>query len=997
MNIQRLSGDGREEPLEKVVVDNEVVWRRKAIGPDDRYNDDFSYGQSTFFHEDPLLHQQYGRLLDMRYRVQKEHQNLQHHQQQPQQQQQQHERKSPTRRPMRREKTWHGDKFQDFQILEKGNNEKVLLTVQRTASSVTQPSFSGTLSSDKIPWSPVKAFEEIRKVKEAPPKNVVQHRLKQFEKSDDLREELKNAVMSEQSKLLETNAERRERFMRGDDSDSNKIRTLDNAALQRKMTEKVREFALKSEEVVVVKERVEELAERESRNFRDLLSDFEKKSRELKKKEEEEHRGASNYLLCDNRTERRVFSDTETMMYDTSSDDDSSDNKKSKPTLPPPLPSSKKASNPAPPLPKKSVSSIDSEDKYIPMTPPVSLDRNKVASESTYLTMTPPKVNKKLKSTFSTSSPRASITTSSTSGSIRSLHSRTPSQTLVMEHLQREFCDGSRMITEEASYVDMTEKARREGTLFESRRSESPRYCEIDESAHTTLNEEEGSLSSAPSHYEYLYQARTASSQHYESVYQEIPEEDDVVRPMYRLPDILGNTPPVDVQCAISSDLDDPRETPTAKMMMYASDTFRPASFFLDHSSQNKKSSSSSSSRERELPTTPKSSKANKNRSSREEVRMSPRRRSEGSTTDVQKQGRSSSGSGLPPDKINLTYRSVYENETSSYSDSTDPKNSAASAASTASLNRDTDGSGGAAYYVSELSSPHRANSLISDHGIEVRPDSVRSRTPDFFLDSDRDPGVARSKSLEGLLGDGHASARDSVRVLVTPSIVRNISTQPVSATRPTSSTYRSTPLPARGREPPPPPPCPPMSAADDLLPPWRDEEDDEERWRQSLRRASAEHKARSSPFVRRSVAHNEPFQQQQHHLERRSYSVCADPVVDSNTFMTQQNFLESGLPEGIPPASLPVGSHSGRPLLFHPSTDQPLPYISMPNISSASMPSTPAPPTPSGRRSVAASFAPDHNIHSVAHNTNSMARSDLFLPQAEAQHQTPAPVLEGE
>jgi hypothetical protein len=87
---------------------------------------------------------------------------------------------------MRREKTWHGDKFQEFQMLDKGNNEKVLLTVQRAANHQQQhPGFSGTLSNDKIPWSPVKAFEEIRKVKEAPPKNVVQHRLRQFEKSEE--------------------------------------------------------------------------------------------------------------------------------------------------------------------------------------------------------------------------------------------------------------------------------------------------------------------------------------------------------------------------------------------------------------------------------------------------------------------------------------------------------------------------------------------------------------------------------------------------------------------------------------------------------------------------------------------------------------------------------------------------------------------------------------------------------------------------------------------
>jgi hypothetical protein len=126
---------------------------------------------------------------------------------------------------MRREKTWHGDKFQEFQLLDKGNSEKVLLTVQRSA--VQNVVFPQTLSNDKIPWSPVKAFEEIRKVKEAPPKNVVQIRLKQFERYDDAKSD-ESPPFSLTS--LESNAERRERFFRGDDDfrssfDSNLVLT----------------------------------------------------------------------------------------------------------------------------------------------------------------------------------------------------------------------------------------------------------------------------------------------------------------------------------------------------------------------------------------------------------------------------------------------------------------------------------------------------------------------------------------------------------------------------------------------------------------------------------------------------------------------------------------------------------------------------------------------------------------------------------------------------
>ena len=913
MNIRRFSGDGREGTPDKAAVDNvDVVWRKKAIGPEDRYNDDFSYGQATFFHEDPLLNEEYGRLLDIRYRVQKE--------------QQQHQEgatsaattttaetggRSQSRRPMmRREKTWHGDKFQDFQMLDKANNEKVLLTIQRSiAQNVVIPQ---TLSNDKIPWSPVKAFEEIRKVKEAPPKNVVQNRLRQFEKHDDAKHD-ESPTFSLTS--LETNAERRERFFRGDDE----FRSFDSH-LQRKLTEKVRDFALRSEEPPV-KERVEELAERESRNFRDLLSDFEKKTRELKKKEEQEARGASNYLLADARSERRGFSDTETMMYDTSSDDNSSEDKKIEPTVNVSHIQPQRLSKPdtAPPVPKKSVSSMDSEEKYVPMNLQAARSSS-VSSESTYLTMTPPKVSKKIVPTFSTSSPRASLTASSTSGSIRSLHSRTPSQTLVMEHLQREFSDGVKMITEEASYVDMTDKAMQDECLFESRRSESPRYCEIDESTQTTINEEETSLSSAPSHYEYLYQARTASSQLYESVYQEIPEEEDLVRPMDRLPDILGNTPPVDVQCSRSEYNDEtPRETPSTKMMMYASDTFRPASFFLDHSSQRGSSRRSSNIEEPMPPMTPTPTLTKKKqRSSNENVTNTG---TKPGFNDAKQQGRP--GSGLPPDKINLTYRSVYENETSSYSD-TDNKNSAASSAS---LN-DGSSSGGAAYYVSELKPNERSEA--------TRSEATRSRTPSYILESD--PTVPRTKSLEGLLGDGHA-ARDSVRVVITPSFGKNVA-QPISAPSPTMSSYRSTPLPARGREPPPPPIYPPVVETTPQQMCWQYDDDDENLWRESLRRASAEHKARSSPFVRRS---NPPPPAPAGPDHPRSFSVCADPV-DPNYF-ARHNFLEPGLPEGTPTTL----TRSGRP----PASDFFPHAASMQNLS-------PAQVSVSGRRSVAASFAPE-------------------------------------
>merc|ERR1712223_293398 len=43
-------------------------WNRRAIGPDAWYNDDFNFDRAQHsFADDPLLKQQYGQLLDMRY------------------------------------------------------------------------------------------------------------------------------------------------------------------------------------------------------------------------------------------------------------------------------------------------------------------------------------------------------------------------------------------------------------------------------------------------------------------------------------------------------------------------------------------------------------------------------------------------------------------------------------------------------------------------------------------------------------------------------------------------------------------------------------------------------------------------------------------------------------------------------------------------------------------------------------------------------------------
>ena len=137
--------------------------------------------------------------------------------------------------------------------------------------------------------------------------------------------------------------------------------------------------------------------------------------------------------------------------------------------------------------------------------------------------------------------------------------------------------------------------------------ADSPRYCEIDES-----QENEDGEGGENAHYEYLYKARSATPLHYESVYQEISEDEknkqkevaaittvaatvaDQIQPqplraIEGLPDIIGNAP--SNRGNSSSDADDEcGSNPNVHTNIHMiSDTFKPASFFLN---QSKRSSS---------------------------------------------------------------------------------------------------------------------------------------------------------------------------------------------------------------------------------------------------------------------------------------------------------------------------------------------------------------------------------------------------------------------
>ena len=223
-------------------------WQKKTIGPDAWYNDDFNYDKPVFI-DDPFMNQQYGQLLDMRYREQFSHTDIvsppsafivqesseskSHPEEsgydsmkQPKQQWElqdnlvkvsksnadqmgtkkstassKEKNKERVHRRLKddgRSQTWHADKFEDFQIMEK-QGKKVLLNIshgttasskgrdnaperrtRRKSTSSKQQIQEG--ETDKVAWSPAKAFEEMRKVKEAPPENLVKDRLRTFQK-----------------------------------------------------------------------------------------------------------------------------------------------------------------------------------------------------------------------------------------------------------------------------------------------------------------------------------------------------------------------------------------------------------------------------------------------------------------------------------------------------------------------------------------------------------------------------------------------------------------------------------------------------------------------------------------------------------------------------------------------------------------------------------------------------------------------------------------------
>jgi len=597
--------------------------------------------------------------------------------------------------------SWHSSQFADFQLMDKGE-ETVFLSIEGHGENLEKAIKRSPRDrdDDKVVWHVGKSYREIRKEKEAPPKNVVKERLKNFESGQEIPETQpslshNNALKSTTPTPFEDKNSRKEvntwtdNTRRSDSRSGDKFKIIQDNTKNNQKDFDIVDPSSGSEEEFVSKKM------EHKKSVKDLLSKFEQNSKALDEKEEG-YRGIGSYLLRDTRDAggRRGFSDTETLNYETSSDEEQCDgfsqpktmfSLKQKEKEDNELPSQIPVTAP-PPLPPKNP---PQSPKTVPDSPSFSinykpgnnsfqypkLDKNEtdeantsafsqsqeqrnqdILNEDTYLAMTPAKSLSSLPCTptrkqsqpllSSAHNSRTSLTSShGSSQSITSQtlqrfesdknlgsmtptealihsstasvnHSRTPSQTLVMEHFQTEGGHPRRL--EEETYVDMNEdgsysrtprmrtkepilakqcnaKESLDTTLtYES--PESPRYCEIEDTTEQ-------------SHYEYLCNARTANPQHYEVVYQEISDNENIgnpkgskssapskqprkkepepLRPIEGLPDILGNAPTNKGNSSSDADDESSKDFDALEMssqqIISLDDSFRPASFYLSH------------------------------------------------------------------------------------------------------------------------------------------------------------------------------------------------------------------------------------------------------------------------------------------------------------------------------------------------------------------------------------------------------------------------------
>ena len=441
--------------------------------------------------------------------------------------------------------TWHADKFRDaFEVMAKRKGQEVLLTVDGGAEGGGGEGEAAAAASprrrqpdNKVEWSPVKALNEVRRAKEAPPKNLVQERLRSFEKEEE-EEDIRKKKMSTQSGAsdaafsmgdIEDALEEDDVFLvvkeDGGEEEGSEVKK-DTRELIRKQRKKREEFFQEKEKATTTtttdeeegssKEQATSSKERK-RSVKELLSDFEKKSKEV---HDEEQRKASLGMIGEDGEDlsgsrRRVFSDTETMNYgETSSSSDDVDldgppreslaredscstmivNENGSgdeadgngvdlvhlinDTLAEANSKKKREEDSAPELPPRSpkgsastVKSYESfgttkvkhpDDQYVLMTPPPvapkTPTRPKTHSDGQYLHMTPAAAAADSSASSSQRSLSAAATKTPSEMLIQAVvhhHVRTPSENLVAEHLQKETLMTSKIMPAQPSPEEM--------------------------------------------------------------------------------------------------------------------------------------------------------------------------------------------------------------------------------------------------------------------------------------------------------------------------------------------------------------------------------------------------------------------------------------------------------------------------------------------------------------------------------------------------------------
>merc|ERR1719412_1761156 len=206
-------------------------------------------------------------------------------------------------REERKIKSWHSSNFADFQLMEKGD-DTVLLSIEghdEDLESTIKRSPRDRAGQDKVDWQFGKSYKDLRREKEAPPKNVVKERLKSFESTGEPTDG--GLTPAGEDRPRPESRSGGEKFkLKGD--------LFKQTASPKLKDEEEEESSDADDKVLMKKLEASEKKLEHKRSVKDLLSDFERKSKALQEKEEGRRvSGIGSYLLQDSREAgaRRVF------------------------------------------------------------------------------------------------------------------------------------------------------------------------------------------------------------------------------------------------------------------------------------------------------------------------------------------------------------------------------------------------------------------------------------------------------------------------------------------------------------------------------------------------------------------------------------------------------------------------------------------------------------------------------------------------------------------